>query len=208
LSRKRTFGLLSIALLSMCACRRDMQMQPRYDPMASSDFFGDGRSARPQIEGTVAHGYLRLNQALYTGKVNDQLIDYFPFEITRADLERGQQRFNVYCSPCHGLSGDGQGMILRRGFRQPPSYHIERLIQAPVGHFFDVITNGYGAMTSYGSRVPPDDRWRIAAYIRTLQLSQRSTINDVPADQKDTLDKAPPSPPAVDTTNLQTGQMQ
>ncbi|HTS74902.1 MAG TPA: cytochrome c [Bryobacteraceae bacterium] len=187
--------------LCLTGCRRDMQMAPRYDPMSSSDFFADGRSARPEIPGTVPRGHLKIDKALYTGKVNDQLIDYFPFPITRADLERGQDRYNIYCSPCHSRIGDGEGMVVKRGFRQPPSYRIERLIQAPVGHFFDVMTNGFGAMPSYASRVPTDDRWRIAAYIRVLQFSQTASINDVPPDQRGSLDKNPISPVAVDTVN-------
>lgn len=185
-----------------------MQMQPRYDPMAASDFFGDGRSARPEIPGTIPRGYLHLDPALYTGKVNDQEIDYFPIPIERADLERGRDRFNIYCSPCHGLTGDGRGMVVLRGFRQPPSYHIDRLIKIPVGHFFDVATNGYGAMPSYASRVPTDDRWRIAAYIRVLQFSQNAGLNEVPANMRGDLDKNPVSPPALDTTNIPTGQIQ
>ncbi|HLJ15092.1 MAG TPA: cytochrome c [Bryobacteraceae bacterium] len=189
---------LSLVLLSglMCvACRDDMHDQPRYKPLAATDFFGDGRSARPEVPGTVARGQLKTDLARYTGKVNDQEVDYFPFPITRADLERGQDRFNVYCSPCHSRLGDGNGLVVQRGFRRPPSYHIDRLIKAPVGHFFDVATNGYGAMPEYRSRVPVDDRWRIVAYIRALQLSQRATLDDVPADRRNELDKTPATPP-------------
>jgi len=199
--------LAPVLALALAGCRRDMQMQPRYDPMSSSDFFGDGRSARPEIPGTVARGHLRIDTALYTGKVNDQLIDYFPIPIARADLERGRDRFNIYCSPCHGLTGDGRGMVVLRGFRQPPSYHVERLIKIQVGHFFDVMTNGYGAMPSYASRVPVDDRWRIAAYIRVLQFSQNAPLDDVPANMRTQLDHNPVSPPAIDTTSLPTGDL-
>jgi mono/diheme cytochrome c family protein len=152
-----------------------MHDQPRYKPLASTTFFDDGRSARPPIEDTVARGQLRVNDARYTGKENGKDIDFFPIAISRADLTRGQERFNIFCSPCHGRTGDGRGMIVSRGFKQPPpSYHDPRLVNAPVGHFFDVMTNGYGAMYSYASRVPVDDRWRIAAYIRALQLSQNA----------------------------------
>lgn len=175
----------------LAACRQDMHNQPRYKPLAATNFFGDGRSARPVVEGTVARGQLRIDSARYTGKVNGQDVDTFPFPITRADLERGQTRFNVFCSPCHSRVGDGNGMVVRRGFRQAASYHTEKLIKAPVGHFFDVMTNGYGAMPSYGSRVPPDDRWRIAAYIRVLQLSQNAKIDDVPADKRAALEAVP-----------------
>jgi mono/diheme cytochrome c family protein len=183
-----------ILVLATTACRQDMHDQPRYKPLAATDFFGDGRSARPAVEGTVARGHLRIDQAHYTGKVNNEEVDYFPFAITRADLERGQERFNINCSPCHSRIGDGNGMVVRRGFRQAASYHTEKLIKAPVGHFFDVMTNGFGAMPSYGSRIEPDDRWRIAAYIRVLQLSENATIQDVPAGMRTELDKNPPTP--------------
>jgi mono/diheme cytochrome c family protein len=152
-----------------------MHNQPRYKPFAATTFFGDGRSERPAIPDTVARGQLRLDAARYTGKENAKDIDYFPIQITQADLQRGQERFNIYCTPCHGRLGDGHGLVVSRGLRQPPSYHEERLRNAPVGHFFDVMTNGYGAMYSYASRVAVDDRWRIAAYIRALQMSQNPT---------------------------------
>jgi hypothetical protein len=183
-----------LASLLCVACRDDMHDEPRYKPLAATEFFGDGRSARPQVEDTVARGHLKTDVARYDGAVNGQQVDYFPFPITRADLERGEDRFNIYCSPCHSRLGDGNGLVVQRGFRQPPSYHIERLVKAPVGHFFDVVTNGYGAMPSYRARVPVDDRWRIIAYIRALQLSRRATLADVPADQRSQLDKSPPTP--------------
>jgi mono/diheme cytochrome c family protein len=176
-------ALLFIACCSV-ACRQDMHDQPRYKPLAGTDFFGDGRSARAAIEGTVARGHLHIDEARYTGKVNGDDVDVFPFAITRADLERGRQRFNIYCSPCHSRVGDGNGMIVRRGFRQAASYHTVALIKAPVGHFFDVITNGFGTMPSYAARVESEDRWRIAAYIRVLQLSENATVDDVPPEQR------------------------
>jgi len=188
LSRKPL--LLAVAIV-LAACRQDMHNQPRYKPLAGTEFFGDGRSARPEIEGTVARGHLRIDTARFTGKVNGQDVDTFPFQITREDLLRGQQRFNIYCSPCHSRLGDGNGIIVQRGFRQAASYHTETLMKAPVGHFFDVMTNGFGAMPSYASRVEPDDRWRIAAYIRVLQFSADATIEDVPADRRPTLEAAP-----------------
>jgi mono/diheme cytochrome c family protein len=167
--------MLFAAAICTTACRQDMQDQPRYKPLASTTFFDDARSARPTIEDTVARGQLHLDEARYTGKENGKDIDYFPIQITRADLMRGQERFNIFCSPCHGRLGDGQGLIVSRGFRlQPPRYDDPRLVNAPNGHFFDVMTNGYGAMYSYASRVPVDDRWRITAYIRALQLSQNA----------------------------------
>jgi len=181
--------------LALVGCRQDMHNQPRYKPLAATDFFGDGRSARPLVDGTVARGYLRIDSARYTGKVKGQEVDTFPFAITRADVLRGQERYNIYCSPCHSRIGDGNGMVVRRGFRQAASYHTQRLINAPVGHFFDVMTNGYGAMPSYASRVEPDDRWRIAAYIRVLQFSENAHVDDVPADQRSKLDEGPMTPP-------------
>lgn len=204
----RVFAGLA-ALCVLTACRQDMHNQPRYKPLAASSFFGDGLSARMTVDGTVAWGrssiqpadreFLRLDTARYTGKVNDTPVDYFPFPITKADLDRGQERYNVYCSPCHSRIGDGNGMVVRRGFKQAASYHTDRLINAPVGHFFDVITNGFGYMPSYASRVEPDDRWRIVAYVRALQLSQNAQIDAVPADRRGDLDKNLPSPKAIET---------
>ena len=171
-----------------------MHDQPRYKPLAATDFFGDGRSARPAVEGTVARGHLRIDKARYTGKVEGKTSPSFRSRSPRADLLRGQERFNIYCSPCHSRIGDGNGMVVRRGFRQAASYHTEKLIKAPVGHFFDVMTNGFGAMPSYASRVEPDDRWRIAAYIRVLQLSENATIDDVPPDQRANWRRSPMTP--------------
>jgi mono/diheme cytochrome c family protein len=163
------------AMLSAAGCRQDMHNQPRYKPLAATDFFGDGRSERPTIADTVARGQLRVDQARYTGKTADgKDIDYFPIQISHGDVLRGQERFDIYCTPCHGRLGNGHGMVVSRGLREPPSYLDPRLVNAPVGHFFDVMTNGYGAMYSYSSRVAPDDRWRITAYIRALQLSQNA----------------------------------
>jgi mono/diheme cytochrome c family protein len=174
LFRLSLFSLALTALLFTSGCRQDMQDQPRYKPLAATNFFGDGRSARPAIDDTVARGQLHIDSARFTGKVNGKDIDFMPIQITKADVERGQQRFNIYCSPCHGQLGNGHGMIVSRGLRQPPSYLDPRLVDAPIGHFFDVMSNGYGSMYSYASRVAVDDRWRIAAYIRALQLSQNA----------------------------------
>jgi hypothetical protein len=176
---------LILALVAACppfcvSCRVDMHIQPKYRPLDASAFFDDGRSARPEIPGTVARGHLRTDEQLYTGKSNGVPVDSFPFPISRADLDRGRVRYNIYCTPCHDYTGSGRGMIVQRGFPAPPSYHLDRLRNAPVGHFFDVITNGFGTMHSYAARVEPQDRWRIIGYIRALQLSQRATINDVP----------------------------
>ena len=197
-NRQLRSASLTAAMILLAGCRQDMHDQPRYKPLAATDFFGDGRSARPEVEGTVARGHLRIDSARYTGKVGGQDVDVFPFPITRADLYRGQERFNIYCSPCHSRVGDGNGMIVRRGFRQAASYHTEKLIKAPVGHFFDVMTNGFGAMPSYASRIEPDDRWRIAAYVRVLQFSQNASLGDVPVNRRAEIDKGPetPQPPA------------
>lgn len=177
-------GALVPGLAFLAGCRQDMHVQPKILPLAPSRFFDDGRSARPVVPGTVARGQLRTDELLYTGKTNGVIAADFPFRITRQDLERGQERFNIYCAPCHGRLGNGQGMIVQRGFPAPPSYHIDRLRQAPAGHFFDVITNGFGMMFSYASRVSPQDRWRIVAYIRALQLSQHATVANVPEEKR------------------------
>lgn len=170
--------------LFTAGCRQDMHDQPRYKPLAASAFFGDARSARPLVEGTVPRGYLHLDAHLYKGKSGETLVDTFPFPVTRQVLERGQERFNIYCAPCHGRLGDGRGMVVQRGFRAPPSFHLDRVREAPVGHYYDVMTNGLGAMASYASRVSPQDRWAIAAYIRALQLSQRATLADLPESER------------------------
>ncbi len=164
-----------------------MVTQPKILPYQESDFFADGRSARPVVPGTVARGHLRVDRAYYEGKVGDELIDTIPRKVTRDVLERGQQRYNIYCSPCHDRTGEGRGMIVQRGFPQPPTFHQDRLRDAPVGHFYNVITHGYGAMYSYAARVDPDDRWAIVAYIRALQLSQHATLDDVPSAKRDAL---------------------
>jgi mono/diheme cytochrome c family protein len=188
-------GTLAIAgiLLTCIGCRQDMHVQPRYNPYDATDFFYDGQSARLPVEGTVPRGELTLGpqELLYTGKVNGQPADGFPFPVTKEIMERGQERFNINCSPCHGLSGDGDGMIVQRGFRRPPSLHDDRLRTAPVGHFFDVITNGFGVMYPYGYRVPPRDRWAIIAYIRALQFSRQASINDVPEAERQQLQSVP-----------------
>jgi mono/diheme cytochrome c family protein len=165
-------------------CRLDMHLQPYYRTLSKSDFFADGRSARLPIEGTVARGDLHEDAYLYTGKIGNAPGDYMPFPVTKEVLERGRERFNINCTPCHGRVGDGNGFIPSRGFRKPPSYHMERLRKVPIGYFFDVMTNGFGVMPEYGTQVAPYDRWCIAAYIRALQLSQNATATDIPSGQK------------------------
>ena len=166
-------------------CRRDMFNQPYSKPLRKSDFFQDNHMAsRPIVPHTVARGQLQADQAFYTGMVGSNLVADFPFPVTREVLERGRERFEIYCAVCHGRTGEGNGMVVQRGFPPPPSYHIDRLRQAPVGHFFDVMTHGYGVMYSYAERVEPRDRWAIAAYIRALQLSHDAKLTDVPPDQR------------------------
>jgi|SRR5215469_1592139 len=165
--------------LALNGCRLDMHLQPRYNPEVPSAFFRNGSSAQQPVEGTVPADEPLSNELRYTGRINGVLADKFPFPITADDLRRGQERFNIYCSPCHGYDGYGEGMIVQRGFLPPPSYHSDRLRQAPAGHFFEVITNGFGRMYSYRSRVEPDDRWRIIAYIRALQLSQHAPASEL-----------------------------
>lgn len=187
--------LLFVALSAGCGVRYDMQDQPRYEAYQRSDFFPDGRAMRHYPEGTVARGLLKENKAFYTGKIDNpdpnaqaqtttdasgntivtsfpNAIDEFPIPVTKALVDRGQERYNIYCIVCHGPLGAGDGMIVRRGFTAPPTYHSDRLRNAPVGHYFDVITNGWGRMNSYAHMVPEGDRWAIIAYIRALQVTQ------------------------------------
>jgi len=178
---------LIVAVLLLSGCRQDMHDQPKYVPLRQSAFFGDDRSARPLVPGTVARGRLNEDSLLYTGKVNGVDADVFPFPITAATLARGRERFNIYCSPCHGRTGQGDGMVVRRGYRRPPTYHQDRLRSAAVGHFFDVITNGFGAMPDYAAQIPVEDRWAIAAYVKALQLSEHATLADVPAGEREKL---------------------
>jgi mono/diheme cytochrome c family protein len=194
-SRSAALGMtcLLVLLLLLVACQRNgptlqkMGAQPKYDPLEPSDFFVDGMSARPRIAGTVARGEVGLDPYFETGKINGQDGDGFPFPITAADMARGHERFDIYCSECHGRLGDGNGMIPSRGFRRPPSFHTPTLRAAKTAHFFDVMTNGFGAMPPYRTMIPPRDRWTIVAYIRALQLSQGATVNDVPAEDRSKL---------------------
>lgn len=211
--QKIFFGSLLIAssvFAAGCGVRFDMQDQPRYKVYKKEDgtFFSDHRSSREQPEGTVARGLLKENKALYTGKIDNpnpnaqvetttnaagntivtsfpNAIDEFPVPVTKELVDRGQDRYNIYCIVCHGPVGNGDGMIVRRGFGAPPTYHDDRLRNAPVGHFFDVMTNGWGKMNGYAAQISANDRWAIVAYIRALQLSQNpeevSKLNSNPA---------------------------
>jgi mono/diheme cytochrome c family protein len=212
ISRSRVVILLLLTahcLLLTAACRRDMQDQPKMIPYRESSFFRDELSSRPLVPGTVPRGYLRADREFYFGKKpnvpNQQAssgsaatvvpaagassnpypddVEAFPFPITKEALDRGQERYDIFCSVCHGATGNGDGMIARRGFNKPlpASYHQDRLRHAPVGHFFDAITNGWGAMPSYAAQIPVEDRWKIIAYIRALQLSQMPAAQSTPA---------------------------
>jgi cytochrome c553 len=195
--RGLTVACLGAVVMLVAGCRLDMHVQPKYLPYEPTDFFADGRSERQPVPGTVARGQLRLDELMFTGRENGVVVDKFPFPITKADLDRGRERYNVYCTPCHDYTGTGRGMIVQRGFPQPPSYHIQRLREAPAGHFYEVITNGFGAMYSYAARVEPADRWRIAAYIRVLQLSRNAKIDDVPESERQKLtQQSAEKPPA------------
>lgn len=188
--RREVFVVVLLAL-GAAACRQDMHNGPRYKAFAASDFFADGRSSRNLPTGTVARGWLREDEALYTGRANGELVGEFPFPITREDMARGRSRYGIYCTPCHGVLGDGQGMVVQRGLRRAASYHQDRLRNEKVGYFFDVITNGFGAMQGYAEQVPVRDRWLIVSYVRALQLSQNATVADVPAGLQGTLDNPP-----------------
>jgi len=190
--KAQTLVLAVLAATALVAgCRQDMHDAPRYEAFEASSTFPDNRASRTPPTGTVARGWLRDDDALYTGKIAGQAVDQFPFAIGREELARGQQRFNIYCTPCHGRLGDGNGMVVQRGLRQAASYHQDRLREEKVGYFYDVITNGFGAMQGYAEQIPVRDRWLIVAYVRTLQLSQHASVNDVPADRRGALDAEP-----------------
>lgn len=172
------------ALLLLTACRNDMHVQPKILPLTRSDFFEDGRGSRTPPAGTIARGQLRDDIYLFTGMVNGKPGDMMPFPATKEVLERGRERFNIYCSPCHSRLGDGNGMIVQRGFRRPPSYYEPRLRQSPLGHFYDVMTNGFGAMPDYAAQVNTHDRWAIAAYVRALQMTQSAPASPTREAQK------------------------
>lgn len=173
------FGLAAACLMLGVGCRKDMYDQPKYEAYEPSRSFADGTSSRPIVAGTVARGQAQLDDHYFTGKVDGKEVDTFPFAVDAAVLEKGRERFQIFCTPCHGRTGDGRGMVVRRGFSQPPTFHSPYLRDIPVGHFFTVITNGYGAMYSYAARIPTEDRWAIAAYIRALQYSQNAAPGDL-----------------------------
>jgi hypothetical protein len=182
---------LGVLLFPIAGCREDMQNQPRLNPMRSDVFLEEQRSRAPVL-GTIARD-LNEPSYFYSGYDGKDLGNRIPFPVTRDVLERGRERYNIYCAPCHARSGDGNGMVVQRGYRRPPSYHIDRLRQAPLGHFFDVITNGFGAMPDYSSQIPARDRWDIVAYVRVLQFSQNAPASLLPAGP------LPPPPPLPGT---------
>jgi mono/diheme cytochrome c family protein len=170
-----TFGLVVLA----AACRQDMHDNPRFEPLEATSLFPDGRSSRPRVPGTVARGERTWDAHLMEGRVNGEPATTFPFEITRAVLDRGRQRFEIHCSPCHDRAGTGQGIVVERGLKRPPSLHVERLRQAAPGYVFDVITRGFGSMYDLSDRIVPEDRWAIVAYVRALQRSRNARLEDV-----------------------------
>jgi Cytochrome C oxidase, cbb3-type, subunit III len=179
----RHIAIATAAVVSMFAlgCRQDMQDEPKFIPQRGTSFFADGRSVRPQVENTVARNQLHEDGYFYTGLVNGKEGEGMPFPVTMQVLERGQERYNIYCTPCHSRVGNGVGMIVQRGYEKAGNFNTVRLESAPLGHFFHVMTNGYGAMPDYAAQVAPADRWAIVAYIKALQLSQKATQADVPA---------------------------
>jgi mono/diheme cytochrome c family protein len=192
-----------VMVLGLAGCRQDMHDAPRYDPLEASSILPGGAASQPLVEGTVARGQENADELLTTGKVGGVESDLFPFAITRTDLDLGQQRFNTYCAPCHAPSGEGDGMVVQRGYRQPPSLHIDRLRQAPAGQFYDRITNGFGVMPNYRAQISVDDRWRIVAYVRVLQAAHQGTRSDVPAAEMERLDN--PQPPAAEAAAASEG---
>ncbi|HME13799.1 MAG TPA: cytochrome c [Candidatus Acidoferrum sp.] len=178
-------ALACVFILGGCdRLRQDMATQPKYRPLSPSDFFRDGRSERPLLENTVARGSLANDELMIAKDSNN-----FPLPVDQALLERGKERYTAFCTPCHGLQGDGNGMVALRGMKHPPSYHIDRLRESPNGYFYDVITNGFGQMYGYAAQIPPRDRWAIVAYVRALQLSRYAHASELPADLREKLSK-------------------
>jgi mono/diheme cytochrome c family protein len=176
-------------LLAGCSLKQDMALQPKNRPLSPSDFFTDGRSERPLVENTVARGSF-ADDALVVAKDSNS----FPLPVTQELLERGEGRYKIFCTPCHGLQGDGNGMVSMRGMKHPPTYHQDRLRQSPNGYFYDVITNGFGAMYGYSAQIPPRDRWAIVAYVRALQLSRNAKLAELPPDVREKVMHPPATP--------------
>lgn len=197
--RKRSFiTMAAVTLLLAGACRRDMQDQPKYKPLGASRFFADGRDARPTPAGTIARDELDYDDAFHTGQQNGAFLDVIPVPVDGKLLRRGRDRYDIYCSPCHGRTGDGNGMVAQRGVKIPADLHTDRLRSVPPGYIYQVIKNGYGAMGDYGDQVPVDDRWAVVAYVKALQLSRDATVNDVPADERGQLSNQSQAQPGVE----------
>ena len=196
--------LLGAVALGALGCRQDMHDQPKYKAYRGTDFFGDRRSERPRVEDTVARGELREDAAYFTGKQGTSLIDVLPVAVTPELMRRGQQRFGIHCTPCHGQTGRGDGMVVQRGYRRPPSFHIDRLRNEKAGYFYDVVTNGFGVMPDYAAQIAVADRWAIVAYLRALQLSENARMDDVPAEHRAEVAAGPvlgaPPPPDPGTS--------
>jgi mono/diheme cytochrome c family protein len=197
--RRSAFFLRALTLAAACvalaACRQDMHDAPRYEPLEASQFFTNGQSARMPVANTVSRDPLADDDELfYTGKINGALANVFPMPVTAALLARGQARYDIFCAPCHGRTGKGDGMVVQRGMRQPPSFMEERLRNESSGYFFDVMTHGFGAMQDYAAQIPPQDRWAIVAYERALQFSQHAAVADVPDARRADLDQPVPAP--------------
>lgn len=188
-ARASAIALAAVALAGAAACRQDMHDGPRFKPLQANDFFADGRASREIPAGTVARGFLRDDDVFFTGIQNGAPVERIPMPITAELVARGRERFNIYCSPCHGVSGDGDGMIVKRGYKRPTSYHDPRLRNERAGYFFDVMTRGFGQMPDYAAQVSPKDRWAVVAYIRALQLSQHASVGDLTADEKGRLER-------------------
>ena len=188
-------GAILLGAIALSACRQDMHDGPRYRPLRASQFFTDTSSVRMPVANTVSRNPLaETDELLYTGKINGQLANEFPMPVTAAVLARGEERYNIFCSPCHGRTGQGDGMIVQRGMRQPPSFMEDRLRNAPAGYFFDVMTHGFGAMQDYAAQIPVQDRWAIVAYERALQFSQHAAVGDVPDNRRGDLDRPATAP--------------
>jgi mono/diheme cytochrome c family protein len=197
--RSRILGVAAVVVstLALGACRQDMHNQPKYRGLRATAFFADGASARPLVEGTVARGTLQEDVAFFTGKMGSATVKELPFPVDDAVLARGQERYDIYCTPCHDATGSGRGMVVQRGFKQPPSFHDDRLRNADAGYFFDVMTNGFGAMPDYRTQLAARDRWAVVAYVRALQLSQHAAPSDVPGGDPTKVPAPPPQPGAV-----------
>ena len=192
--RHLALGLAGLLVLTVSACRQDMHDAAKYEPLEKSDFFKDGRASRPSVPGALARGQLREDKLLYTGRDDNGLAESFPFPVTEGVLARGRERFNIYCSPCHGRTGDGNGMIPQRGYKHPPTFHDDRMRGMAPGYFYQVMTNGFATMPSYALQVKVEDRWAIAAYVKALQLSRHANVADLTPDEVAKLDKGDTEP--------------